>query len=104
MATGSPSPGCSPPDQSQPFPTSTIDQLQLSLLTAPLGEPPASPAINQSHPLQHPAFFLDYDSQSAPGCASSSLEAYEEFGEAGGGGGGAEGEADAGSSFRPHYC
>ncbi|XP_036949261.1 LIM/homeobox protein Lhx9-like [Acanthopagrus latus] len=104
VATGSSSPGCSPPDQSQPFPTSTIDQLQLSLLTAPLGEPPASPAINQSHPLQHPAFFLDYDSQSAPGCASSSLEAYEEFGEAGGGGGGAEGEADAGSSFRPHYC
>uniref|UniRef100_A0A671TN75 LIM/homeobox protein Lhx9 n=1 Tax=Sparus aurata TaxID=8175 RepID=A0A671TN75_SPAAU len=31
VATGSPSPGCSPPDQSQPFPTSTIDQLQLSL-------------------------------------------------------------------------
>uniref|UniRef100_A0A671TJM4 LIM/homeobox protein Lhx9 n=1 Tax=Sparus aurata TaxID=8175 RepID=A0A671TJM4_SPAAU len=25
VATGSPSPGCSPPDQSQPFPTSTID-------------------------------------------------------------------------------
>ncbi|KAM9339814.1 LIM/homeobox protein Lhx9-like [Symphorus nematophorus] len=95
MATSSPSPACSPPNQSQPFPTSTIDQLQLSLLTAPL-----SPAVNPPDQLQHPAFFLDYDSQSAPGCASS-LEAFDNFGEAGGG---AEGDADAGSSFRPHYC
>ncbi|XP_035536735.1 LIM/homeobox protein Lhx9-like [Morone saxatilis] len=100
VATGSPSSACSPPDQSQPFPTSTIDQLQLSLLTAPLSDPPVSPALSQSHQLQHPAFFLDYDSQSAPGCTSS-LEAYEDFGEAGGG---AEGEVDADSSFRPHYC
>lgn len=99
MATGSPSSTCPPGDQSQPFPTSTIDQLQLSMLTAPLGEPPASPAVSQ---LQHPAFLLDYDSQSAPGCPSS-LEAYEDFVEAGGGGG-AEGDADADASFRPHYC
>ncbi|XP_074468594.1 LIM/homeobox protein Awh-like [Sebastes fasciatus] len=104
MATGSPPPpSCSPPDQSQPFSsTSTIDQLQLSLLTAPLSEPPGSPAVSHSHQLQNPAFFLDYDSQSAPGCVSS-LEAYEDFGEAGGGGG-AEGEADPDDSFRPHYC
>uniref|UniRef100_A0A8C4INK6 LIM/homeobox protein Lhx9 n=1 Tax=Dicentrarchus labrax TaxID=13489 RepID=A0A8C4INK6_DICLA len=54
VATGSPSSACSPPDQSQPFPTSTIDQLQLSLLTAPLSDPPVSPALSQSHQLQHP--------------------------------------------------
>ncbi|KAM3595846.1 uncharacterized protein V6R79_003800 [Siganus canaliculatus] len=94
MATGCPSPA----GQSQPFPTSTIDQLQLSLLTAPLGDAAADsgPAANQ---LQSPAFFLDYESQSAPGCASS-LEAYEDFGEAGGGGGAVE----PGSSFTQHYC
>ncbi|XP_044027883.1 LIM/homeobox protein Lhx9-like isoform X2 [Siniperca chuatsi] len=40
VATGSPPAACSPPDQSQPFSTSTIDQLQLSLLTAPLSDPP----------------------------------------------------------------
>ncbi|XP_023276565.1 LIM/homeobox protein Awh-like isoform X2 [Seriola lalandi dorsalis] len=99
IGTNSPPPVCSPPDQSQPFSTSTIDQLQLSLLTAPLSDP-VSPAVNQPNQLQSPAFFLDYDSQSAPGCISS-LEVYEDFGEAGGG---AEREADADSSFRPHYC
>ncbi|KAI9536805.1 hypothetical protein NQZ68_031113 [Dissostichus eleginoides] len=84
-------------DDSQPFSsTSTIDQLQLSLLTAPLNEPPLSPAASQ---LQNPAFFLDYDSQSAPGCVSS-LEAYEDFGEAER----AEAEVDSDSSFRPHFC
>ncbi|XP_034748699.1 uncharacterized protein LOC117957211 [Etheostoma cragini] len=94
VATGSPS--YSPPDQSQPFSfnTSTIDQLQLSLLTAPLSSPPASPGASQS------AFFLDYDSQSAPGCVSS-LEAFEDFGEAGGG---PEGDVDSDSSHRRHYC
>ncbi|XP_070778303.1 LIM/homeobox protein Awh-like [Enoplosus armatus] len=97
MATNSSSPARTPPDQSQPFSTSTIDQLQLSLLTAPLGDPPVSPAVNQ---LRNPAFFLDHDSQSAPGCISS-LEAYEDFGEAGGG---AEGEVDPDGSFGPHYC
>ncbi|XP_038580093.1 LIM/homeobox protein Lhx9-like [Micropterus salmoides] len=100
MATSSPPPARSPHDQSQPFSTSTIDHLQLSLLTAPLSDPPLSPAINQSHQLQNPAFFLDYDSQSAPGCISS-LEAYEDFGEAGGG---AEGEVDPDSCFGSHYC
>lgn len=95
-ATGSPPPARSPADQSQPFPTSTIDQLQLSLLTAPL-----SPAVSQSHHPQNPAFFLDYDSQSAPGCISS-LEAYGDFGEAGGG---AERDADPEvDAFRPYYC
>ncbi|XP_054462605.1 LIM/homeobox protein Awh-like [Anoplopoma fimbria] len=87
MAMDSPPRARSPTDQSQPFCSpSTIDHLQLSLLTAPLEEP------------QNPAYFLDYDSQSAPGCVSS-LEAYEDFGEAGGGGGGAEGEADPHSFF-----
>ncbi|KAM7373662.1 hypothetical protein PAMP_008498 [Pampus punctatissimus] len=95
-ATSSPPRACSPASQSQPFPTSTIDQLQLSLLTAPL-----SPAVNLSHQPQNPAFFLDYDSQSAPGCISS-LEAYRDFGEAGGG---AEREVDPEvDPFRPHYC
>lgn len=98
VATASPPPARSPQDQPQPFSTSTIDHLQLSLLTAPLSNTPPSPAISQPQ-LQNPAFFLDYDSQSAPGI--SSLEAYEDFGEAGGG---AEREADPDSSFRPHYC
>eukprot|EP00064_Thunnus_orientalis_P021627 superscaffoldBa00006684_g21793 len=99
-ATGSPPPARSPADQSQPFPTSTIDELQLSLLTAPLS-PTLSPAVSQSHQPQNPAFFLDYDSQSAPGCTSS-LEAYGDFGEARGG---AESEADPEADpFRPHYC
>ncbi|TDH03681.1 hypothetical protein EPR50_G00144430 [Perca flavescens] len=86
----------------QPFSsnTSTIDQLQLALLTAPLTPPPASPAASQSLQLRSPAFFLDYDSQSAPGCLSS-LEAFEDFGEPGGG---AEGDVDSDSSYRPHYC
>ncbi|XP_068431437.1 LIM/homeobox protein Awh-like [Clinocottus analis] len=85
--TGGPSP---PPDRPlAPPPSSTIDQLQLSLLTAPLGEPAGSPA-----------FYPDYDSQSAPG-GLSSLEAYEDFEEAGGG---AEGGVDPHSPFRPHYC
>ncbi|XP_039977224.1 LIM/homeobox protein Awh-like [Xiphias gladius] len=100
LATSSPAPPRSPPDQSQPFSTSTIDQLQLSLLTAPLGDPPVTPAIDRPHQLQNPAFFLDCDSQSATGCISS-LEAYEDFGESGGG---AESEADPDGSFRPHYC
>ncbi|XP_059206093.1 LIM/homeobox protein Awh-like [Centropristis striata] len=91
----------SPTDHSQHYSsTSTIDHLQLSLLTAPLSEPPLSPAPSQL--TRSPAFFLDYDSQSAPGCVSS-LEAFDDFGEAGGGGGGAEGDDDADSSFR-HYC
>ncbi|XP_078124009.1 LIM/homeobox protein ttx-3-like [Sander vitreus] len=105
VATGSPS--YSPPDQSQPFSSnaSTIDQMQLALLTAPLSTaplstPPASPAASQLLQLQNPTFFLDYDSQSAPGRVSS-LEAYEDFGEAGGG---AEGDVDSDSSYRPHYC
>ncbi|XP_050925076.1 LIM/homeobox protein Lhx9-like [Lates calcarifer] len=98
VATASPPPARSPQDQPQPFSTSTIDHLQLSLLTAPLSNTPPSPAISQPQ-LQNPAFFLDYNSQSAPGI--SSLEAYEDFGEAGGG---AEREADPDSSFRPHYC
>ncbi|XP_075938481.1 LIM/homeobox protein Awh-like [Anarhichas minor] len=91
----------SPADQSQAFSSSssssTIDQLQLSLLTAPLCEPPGSPAVGLELRPQNPAFFPDYDSQSAPGCMSS-LEAYEDFQEAGGG------EADPHCAFRPHYC
>lgn len=85
----------SPHDQAQPFPTSTIDQLQLSLLTAPL-----SPAVSQPHQLQHPSFLLDYDSQGAPGRASS-LEAYEDFAEAGGG---AVGDGDPGGCLKTQYC
>ncbi|TNN33868.1 Tenascin [Liparis tanakae] len=69
--------------------SSTIDQLQLSLLTAPLGEPPGSPA----------SFYPDYDSQSAPGCLSS-LEVFEDFEEAGA----AEGGGRPHASFAPHYC
>ncbi|XP_068188402.1 LIM/homeobox protein Lhx2-like isoform X2 [Antennarius striatus] len=94
VATSPPSSTCSLQDQSQPFPTSTIDQLELSLLTAPPDDP-QTPAVSQL-----PSFFLDYDSQGAPGCASS-LEGYEDFGEAGRG---AEGDADPGCSFSPQYC
>ncbi|XP_063755760.1 LIM/homeobox protein Lhx9-like [Eleginops maclovinus] len=94
--SSSSSPGaCSPPDQSQPFSsTSTIDQMQLSLLTAPLSELTLSPSASQ---LRNPAFFLDYDSHSAPGCVSS-LEVYEDFAEAEGA------EVGSDSSFRPHFC
>lgn len=42
--------------QSQLFPSSTIDQLQLSLLTSPLADPPTRPGS-----------FLDHTSQGAPG-------------------------------------
>uniref|UniRef100_A0A3Q1JZE9 LIM/homeobox protein Lhx9 n=1 Tax=Anabas testudineus TaxID=64144 RepID=A0A3Q1JZE9_ANATE len=97
MRTSPPPPACSLLDQSQPFPSSTIDHLQLSLLTTPLGDPPVSPAVNQPHLLQNPDFFLDYNSQSAAGC-SSSLEAYGEAE------GRAEREVDAESSYQPHYC
>ncbi|XP_034560968.1 LIM/homeobox protein Lhx9-like [Notolabrus celidotus] len=101
MAAGSPPLTCSPTDQSQPFPGSTIDHLQLSLLTAPLSDQPASPATNRQHELlQNADFFLDYDSQNAPGCVSS-LEAYEDFGEAIGA---VDGKDDPDSSFRSHYC
>lgn len=96
MATSPPPPACSPLDQSQPFPSSTIDQLQLSLLTTPLCDPPVSPAIKQPHLLHNPDFFLDYNSQSAPGCTSS-LEAYGEA-EAG-----AEGDADPDCSYEPRF-
>uniref|UniRef100_A0A7N6AG90 LIM/homeobox protein Lhx9 n=1 Tax=Anabas testudineus TaxID=64144 RepID=A0A7N6AG90_ANATE len=44
MRTSPPPPACSLLDQSQPFPSSTIDHLQLSLLTTPLGDPPVSPS------------------------------------------------------------
>ncbi|XP_005750366.1 LIM/homeobox protein ttx-3-like [Pundamilia nyererei] len=94
MATSPSSPTCSPPDRSQPFPTSTIDQLQLSLLTSPLSEQVISHPSQEL--LQSPDFFPDYDSQSAPGCMST-LEVHGDFGEAGGG----EVSADA---FGPHYC
>ncbi|XP_056277570.1 LIM/homeobox protein Lhx9-like [Pseudoliparis swirei] len=83
-----------PPDRSLAPPplsssASTIDQLQLSLLTAPLSEPAGSPA----------SLYLDYDSQSAPGCLSS-LEVFEDFEEAGA----AEGGGHPHGSFAPHYC
>ncbi|CAI5692081.1 unnamed protein product [Oreochromis niloticus] len=94
MTTSPSSPTCSPPDRSQPFPTSTIDQLQLSLLTSPLSEQVISHPSQEL--LQSPDFFPDYDSQSAPGCMST-LEVHGDFGEAGGG----EVNADA---FGPHYC
>ncbi|XP_068603371.1 LIM/homeobox protein Awh-like [Brachionichthys hirsutus] len=100
LATGAPSSSCSLQDQSQPFPTSTIDQLELSLLTALPGDPQSSAVSLPHQPPQLPSFFLDYDSQSAPGCVSS-LECYEDFGEAGRG---AEEDVDPGPSFRPHYC
>lgn len=85
-----------PADHSQPVLTSTIDQLQLSLLTGS-----SSPAAGRSHqPHDAAAFLLDYGSQNAPGCIPS-VEAYGNFGEAGGG---ADGEVDPDHPFRPHYC
>ncbi|XP_029370634.1 LIM/homeobox protein Lhx9-like [Echeneis naucrates] len=98
--TSSPPPVCSSADQSQSFSASTIDQLQLSLLTSPLSDLPASPATNQPHQLQGLDFLLDYDSQNAPGCISS-LEVYEDFGEARGG---SEQETGPDASFTPRYC
>lgn len=64
---GSLSPPCSSSGQSELFPASTIDPLQLSLITAPLYDPP----------INHPALFLDYDSQNELG-DDSSLEVYED--------------------------
>ncbi|KAK2830874.1 hypothetical protein Q5P01_018805 [Channa striata] len=98
MATVSPTPACSPRDHlQQPFLGSTIDHLQLSLLTTPLSEPPISPVASQPHMPQSHDYFLDYDSQSATGCASS-LEAYGEAE------GGRKKEVELDSSFQPHYC
>ncbi|CAG5888213.1 unnamed protein product [Menidia menidia] len=92
---------CSPPDLAQPFPTSTIDQLQLSLLTAPISEPSASPAVSQSSQQlpQSPAFFLDYNSHGEPGCISS-LDSHEDFRDAGEE---LEREGDP-DRFRSHFC
>ncbi|XP_076017905.1 LIM/homeobox protein Lhx2-like isoform X2 [Genypterus blacodes] len=99
MATGS-SPQSGPaPGPVLHFHTSTIDHMQLSLLTAPLADPAQTPTGTGGQALQSPSFLLDYDSQAAPACASS-LEAYRDFGEAGGG---AEGGADP-DSFSPFYC
>uniref|UniRef100_A0A3Q0RRZ3 LIM/homeobox protein Lhx9 n=1 Tax=Amphilophus citrinellus TaxID=61819 RepID=A0A3Q0RRZ3_AMPCI len=93
------SPTFSPPDQLQSFPTSTIDQLQLSLLTTPLSDQLIGHSSQEL--LQSPVFFPDYDSQSAAGCMSTP-EARGDFGEAGGGRG-AEGEVNP-DTFSPHYC
>lgn len=97
MVTSSSPPACSKLDQSQPFLTSTIDQLQLSMLTAPIVEQPVSPAINQpSHQhLQSSAFYLDFDSQGASGCMSS-LEPQRDFVE--------EEKEDDQNTFRLQYC
>ncbi|KAM6899617.1 LIM/homeobox protein Awh-like [Xenentodon cancila] len=97
MVSSSSPPACSTSDQSQPFLTSTIDHLQLSLLTAPISQRSGSPVINQSshQHLQSPAFFLDFDSQDASG-SMSSLETHEDFREA-------ENEDDQ-NNFRSQYC
>uniref|UniRef100_A0A3Q0RL94 LIM/homeobox protein Lhx9 n=1 Tax=Amphilophus citrinellus TaxID=61819 RepID=A0A3Q0RL94_AMPCI len=99
MAASPSSPTFSPPDQLQSFPTSTIDQLQLSLLTTPLSDQLIGHSSQEL--LQSPVFFPDYDSQSAAGCMSTP-EARGDFGEAGGGRG-AEGEVNP-DTFSPHYC
>ncbi|KAM4539931.1 LIM/homeobox protein Awh-like [Odontesthes bonariensis] len=101
MATTSPPSAFSPSDQLQPYPTSTIDQLQLSLLTAPINEPSTSPVVNQSsHQLpQSPAFFLDYNSHGASGCIAS-LDSHGDFGEAGEE---IDREGDP-DQFTPQYC
>lgn len=79
LATTPSSLSCSSLDQSQPFPASTIDQLQLSLLTGSAVESSVSPILNQScQMLQSPNIFLDYDPQSAFGCIPS-LEPLREF-------------------------
>ncbi|KAK2920667.1 hypothetical protein Q8A73_000152 [Channa argus] len=98
MATNSPTPASSPLDHSQqPFPSSTIDHLQLSLLTTPLSEPPISPVLSQPHIPQNHDYFLDYDSQSATGCMSS----LEDYGETEGG---SKKEVELHSSYQPRYC
>uniref|UniRef100_A0A672YSH4 Homeobox domain-containing protein n=1 Tax=Sphaeramia orbicularis TaxID=375764 RepID=A0A672YSH4_9TELE len=90
VATSTPSPAHSPADQSQPFPGSTIDHLQLSLLTAPLSPPAAA----QSQQLHKPTFYLDYDSHNAPGRSPSLDDVYRDLGE------GAEAEVNPDSLFR----
>ncbi|XP_056154028.1 LIM/homeobox protein Lhx9-like [Lampris incognitus] len=98
MATNSTPPTCFP-SQSQAFHTTTIDHLQLSLITAPLGIPPQSPTFEQSQELKD-SFFLDCVSQVASG-SSSLREAYGEFGEPAGG---AERDEDSDMALRPYYC
>ncbi|XP_054911252.1 LIM/homeobox protein Awh-like isoform X1 [Poeciliopsis prolifica] len=79
LATTPSSLSCSSLDQSQTFPASTIDQLQLSLLTGSAVESSVSSNLNQScQMLQSPNIFLDYDPQSAFGCIPS-LEPLREF-------------------------
>ncbi|XP_013997185.1 LIM/homeobox protein Lhx9 [Salmo salar] len=92
MATASPSLVTSS-HQSQSFQTSTIDQLELSLLTAPLSDPPQSPA-DQSAGFKD-SFFLDYNSQGAP--RLSPLMTYN-FGESG-----LEREGDSDTVLQPYY-
>ncbi|XP_020562626.2 LIM/homeobox protein Awh-like [Oryzias latipes] len=99
IATSSSPTACAMSDQTQPFPASTIDHLQLSLLTAPVSDRSQSPAVNQSaHQPLRSTDPLDYSSQSAPGCSSLSLQGnFENVGL----------EVDGGESsdaFRLHYC
>ncbi|KAJ8000133.1 hypothetical protein DPEC_G00201680 [Dallia pectoralis] len=88
MATSSPSPAVS---SYQPFQTSTIDQLELSLLTAPLSDPPQSPT-NQSAGLKN---MFDYNSQGAPRLSPVSYD-FGEFGSAR--------EFDYEKVLQPYYC
>ncbi|XP_036001372.1 LIM/homeobox protein Lhx9 [Fundulus heteroclitus] len=89
---------CPALDQSQHFPTSTIDQLQLSLLTGPVVEPSVSPILNQSCQMsQNLNFFLDYDPQSAFGCGPS-LEPHQELEDSEG-----RVEREDAETFRPTY-
>ncbi|XP_046875179.1 LIM/homeobox protein Lhx9-like [Hypomesus transpacificus] len=69
MATASLSPVGPSPQQPRAFQTSTINQLELSLLTAPLNDPPQSPT-DQSLMLKD-SLYLDYRCHGAP-CLSFS--------------------------------
>lgn len=80
--------------QSQPFPSSTIDQLQLSLLTAPLSPPPPQ----QQNP-RHTYLLLDYTSHGAPGSSSVPQAA----GDCGSGGARVEAEDHSGEPYGIKY-
>ncbi|XP_036070253.1 LIM/homeobox protein ttx-3-like [Oryzias melastigma] len=94
VATSSSPPACAMSDHTQPFPTSTIDHLQLSLLTAPVNE--RSEVVNPSaHQLLQSSNSMDYNSQSAPGCSSLDLQGNFEL---------EIDRSDSSDAFRLHYC
>ncbi|KAL0962338.1 hypothetical protein UPYG_G00338800 [Umbra pygmaea] len=82
----------SPVASHQSFQTSTIDQLELSLLTAPLSDPPQSPT-NQTATFKD-TLFLEYNSQGA-GLSPLTYDFVES---------GSVREEESDKELQPYYC